>query len=106
MVFVRLSVRPGVDLGFKTSTNGQDLDGRTGPSLEIKVQVLKSKSGGLPKVNTRVFFSPPFSGELPRVNTTVFCFSALSKESGGLHSVQRSRAPTSIINCVGPSVRP
>ncbi len=74
MVFVRLSVRPGVDLGFKTSTNGQDLDGRTGPSLEIKVQVLKSKSGGLPKVNTRVFFSPPFSGELPRVNTTVFCF--------------------------------
>ncbi len=63
MVSVRLSIRPGVDLGFRTSTNGQD-------------QVLKSKSGGLPRVNTRVFFFPAlFSGELPRVNTTVFfCF--------------------------------
>ncbi len=53
------SVRPGADLGFKTSTNEQD-------------QVLKSRSGSLPKVNTRVFFLSPFSGGLPGVNTRVF----------------------------------
>ncbi len=29
-------------------------------------------SGGLPRVNTRVFVFPPFSGGLPRVNTRVF----------------------------------
>jgi hypothetical protein len=38
MVSVRLSVRSGVDLDFKTSTNGQDLDGRTGPGPEIEVR--------------------------------------------------------------------
>ncbi len=38
MVSVRLSVRPGADLGFRTSTNGQDLDGRTGPGPEIEVR--------------------------------------------------------------------
>jgi hypothetical protein len=45
-----------------------------------------------------LFSFPPFSGGLPRVNTRVFFFffSALFKESGGLHSVRRSRAPTSI----------
>ncbi len=58
MVSVRLSVRPGADLGFRTSTNGQDLDGRTGLGPEIEVQVLKSKSNGLPRVNTKVFFFP------------------------------------------------
>jgi hypothetical protein len=34
-------MRPGVDLGFRTSTNGQDLDGWTGSGAEIEVQVLK-----------------------------------------------------------------
>ncbi len=38
VVFVRLSVRPDVDLGFRISTNGQDLDGRTGPGPEIEVR--------------------------------------------------------------------
>ncbi len=32
-----LSVRPGADLGFRTSTNGQDLDGRTGSGPETEV---------------------------------------------------------------------
>ncbi len=42
-----------------------------------------------------VFF-PPFSGGLPKVNTRVFFFffsSTLFKETWGLHSVRRSRAP-------------
>jgi hypothetical protein len=30
-------VRPGADLGFMTSTNGQDLDGRIGSGPEIEV---------------------------------------------------------------------
>jgi hypothetical protein len=82
-----VSVRPGADLGFRTSTNGQDLDERIGSGLEIEVQVLKSKSGGLPRVNTRgFFFSPPFSGGLPRVNTTVFLF-FFPPFSGGLPRV-------------------
>ncbi len=38
MVSVRLSVRPGADLGFRLSMNGQDLDGRTGPGPEIEVR--------------------------------------------------------------------
>ncbi len=48
----------------KTSTDEQD-------------QILKSRSGGLPKVNTKVFFFfffSPFSGGLPKVNTRVFYF--------------------------------
>ncbi len=79
MVSIRLSVRPGVNLGFRTSTNEQDFDGWTGPGLEIEVQVLKvlkSRSGDLPRVNTKVFFFffPPFSDGLPKVNTRVFFF--------------------------------
>jgi hypothetical protein len=34
MVFVH----PGADIGFRTLTNGQDLDGRTRPGLEIEVR--------------------------------------------------------------------
>ncbi len=72
MVSVRLFVRLGVDLGFKTSTDGQDqvlksrflklhgvcpsvrpfrcrswfqdLDGRTGPGLEIEVPRWKRRT--------------------------------------------------------------
>ncbi len=40
---VCLSVCPGVDIGFRTSTNGQDLDRRTGSGPEIEVQVLKPR---------------------------------------------------------------
>ncbi len=85
MVSIRLSIRPGANLGFRTSTNELDLDGRTGLGLEIKVQVLKvlkSRSGDLPRVNTKVFFFfPPFSGGLPKVNTRVFFFRPFSAGS-------------------------
>ncbi len=35
----------------------------------------------LPRVNTKVFFSPPFSNGLPRVNTRVFFFHALFRRA-------------------------
>ncbi len=50
MVSVRLSVRPGVDLGFKTSTDGQDqvlksrsLDGRGGGRRRMAAAIILSK---------------------------------------------------------------
>jgi len=88
---VCLSVRPGADLGFRTSTDGQDqvfffffffrpfpagslCRRRTCPGLIPGILFFSPPfSGGLPRVNTRVFFFlffPPFSGGLPRVNTT------------------------------------
>ncbi len=50
MVSVRLSVRPGVDLGFRTSTDGHDqvlksrsLDGRGGGRRRMAVATILSR---------------------------------------------------------------